>query len=135
MEIWKDIKGYEGMYQVSNLGKVRSLDRTVTQKHTKGFMYDRVMKGRVLRPIENNKGYLSVTLSSPNKKYERPLIHRLVASHFLDNEDNKPQVNHIDTDKHNNAVSNLEWVTGRENYDHAMKMGIYKNRKKPSRKV
>lgn len=101
-EIWKDIEGFEGLYQVSNMGRVRSLDRKDAQ--------GRRLKGRVLADRHNNRGYHLVCLCRDGDiKYR--LIHRLVASTFLDNHDNLPQVNHKDENKENNAVSNLEWCT------------------------
>lgn len=98
-EIWKDIDGYEGLYQVSNLGRVKS------SKH------DIILK------TYSNRGYHQVQLSKNNIKSNKT-IHRLVAQAFIPNPDNKPQVNHIDEDKTNNKVSNLEWVTAKENSNH-----------------
>lgn len=101
-EIWKDIEGYEGLYQVSNLGNVRSLN----YRGLKGCIH-------ILKP-QNVRGYLVVPLSKNNttRQYK---IHRLVAQAFIQNLDNKPQVNHRDEDKLNNNVSNLEWNTSKEN--------------------
>lgn len=114
MEIWKDIKGYEGYYQVSNFGNVRSLDRF-------DGVHDR--KGTKIKPNLKQNGYLQVGLRKHNKRKWFG-IHRLVATHFLRNPNNKPQVNHIDCNKQNNNVSNLEWVTGKENQEHAVKHGL-----------
>ena len=101
-EIWKDIVGYEGLYQVSNLGNVKSLN------------YRRTGKERILKPVNNGCGYLQVNLC---KNWNRRLfrIHRLVANAFLENPDNKSDVNHKDEDKTNNCVDNLEWMTRKEN--------------------
>lgn len=110
MEIWKDIKGYEGYYQVSNLGNVRSLDRF-------DGVHDR--KGTKIKPNLKQNGYLQVGLRKHNKRKWFG-VHRLVATYFLRNPNNKPQVNHIDCNKQNNNVSNLEWVTGKENQEHAV---------------
>ena len=101
-EIWKDIEGYEGLYQVSDLGRVRSLDREDAQ--------GRRIKGTVLAGSLNGKGYLKVSLCRDGD-VEGKLIHRLVAEAFLDNPDNFPQVNHKDENKTNNVVSNLEWCS------------------------
>ena len=108
-EIWKDIKGYEGIYQVSNLGRVRSYDSI--------DKLGRVRKGKVLKNYLNDWGYPIVTLSIKSK-LKTFRVHRLVAQAFILNPDNKPQVNHIDEDKTNNRVSNLEWVTAKENVNY-----------------
>lgn len=114
IEIWKDIKDYEGLYQVSNLGRVRSLDRVVLQKN--GFL--KTIKGKVLSPSKcgNPKygGYLFVGLSKENVVKEK-YIHRLVAEAFIPNPDNLPQINHKDEDKTNNFVGNLEWCSALTN--------------------
>ena len=99
-EIWKDVKGYEGLYQVSNLGRVK-----------------RVETDRILKPLKHTKGYYRVDLSK-NGSQSKKFIHRLVAQVFIPNPDNKSQVNHIDENKTNNLVSNLEWMTAKENLNH-----------------
>ncbi|WPH68848.1 HNH endonuclease [Enterococcus phage EF-M80] len=105
IEEWKDIEGYEGLYQVSNLGRV---------KRSKG----KYMKSeRILMLFINTPGYLQVMLCK-NNKCKKFTVHRLVANAFIPNPENKPQVNHIDEDKTNNMVSNLEWVTAKENVNH-----------------
>lgn len=108
-EIWKDVVGYEGLYLISNLGRVKS----VTRKTPDG----RTISGKIMSPYLNNGGYFMITLSMFNKK-KRLLIHRLVASTFIPNPDNKPQVNHIDENKQNNCVNNLNWMTNKENQEH-----------------
>ena len=121
-EVWLDIKDYEGYYQVSNLGRIRSLDREI--KHSKN--HTRFIKGKILSLRENKSraGYLEVSLHK-NKKEKRFRVHRLVAEAFLNNENNFPQVNHIDGDKSNNTIWNLEWVTDLQNKKHAWENGLY----------
>ena len=98
-EIWRDIEGYEGLYQISNKGRVKSL-----------------YKGseRILKPWDNGRGYLLVTLCKNGVALSKS-IHRLVAISFIINPENKPQVNHKDENKSNNCIENLEWATAKEN--------------------
>ena len=99
-EIWRPIEGYEGLYEVSSYGKVRSLDRYDSRNHFR--------KGKVLSLVKNKEGYLQVNLCC-NGKNKMFLVHRLSAQAFIPNPDNLPQVNHKDEDKTNNSVDNLEW--------------------------
>lgn len=122
-EIWKDIKDYEGLYQVSNLGRVKSLSKTLWN----GVGYFE-SKERILVPGKDKDGYLQVGLYK-NKKRKSFKIHRLVGQHFILNEENKPEINHKDGDKQNNNVNNLEWVTSSENSTHAYKAGLLKIKK------
>lgn len=114
MEIWKDIKGFEGYYQISNMGNVRSLDR---------FDGIRNLRGQSIRPNSKRNGYLQVGLRRDSKR-KWTTIHRLVATHFIDNPENRPQVNHIDGNKLNNTVDNLEWATPAQNLYHARKNNL-----------
>lgn len=109
-EIWKDVVGYEGLYKISNLGNIISARRN----YNKGCKY--------LTPFENN-GYDRVTLVV-NYKRKNYLVHRLVAEAFIPNVEQKEVVNHIDGNKKNNTVDNLEWVTKQENTFHAINTGL-----------
>ena len=120
-EIWKDIKNYEGLYQISSYGRVKSLER----KDGIG----RNIKERILKPGINTKKYFFISLSKNNNQ-KTYVIHRLVALHFIPNSLNKPQVNHIDSDKSNNYIDNLEWCTHSENIQHAWKNGLCENVRK-----
>ena len=104
-EIWKDIPNYEGLYQVSNLGNIKSL-----------FRYKKILK-----PIKNTLGYLKVSLYK-NKKIKVFSIHRLVAETFIPNPNNLPEINHKDGNKGNNNVENLEWCTRQQNILHRFRV-------------
>lgn len=112
MELWLPIKGYEGLYEISNMGNVRSVAR-IEKFIRSGKETQRLKAGRVLKPISRDE-YLGVCLSkgTTRKCY---LIHRLVAETFIENPLNFPQVNHKDEDKFNNRVTNLEWCTAEYN--------------------
>lgn len=118
-EVWKDVKGYEGYYQVSNLGNVRSLDRIILCKNGS----ERFTVGKPLKPQMDYQGYLRVGLNICGK-FKTYRVHRLVALNFLDEKENKDQVNHINGIKDDNRLTNLEWVTGSENIKHAIKTGL-----------
>ena len=116
-EIWKPIKGYEGKYEVSNKGRVKSLFGRVRP----------LKEPRILKPSKFNKSqttYEQVELSNPTVYF---LVHRLVAEHFIDNPGNKPNVNHIDNNGLNNNITNLEWCTQSENLLHAQQQGRLTN--------
>lgn len=115
---WKDIPGFEGKYMVSSEGEIKSYDHK--KWNGKTFYLSR---GRILKPIDNGSGYLSVSLGSV--KY-RDYIHRIVAKSFLPNPDHKPQVNHINGIKTDNRIENLQWVTGKENMRHSFDNGLHK---------
>ena len=122
-EIWKDITGYEGLYQVSNLGRVKSLKND---------------KEKILKPVISSKGYLFVNLCKQGK--QKPTnIHRIVAKAFIPNPNNLPIINHKDEDKTNNCVNNLEWCTYQYNNTYGSRIDrfIYSNRNNPktSKKV
>jgi hypothetical protein len=108
-EMFKDIKGFEGLYQISSHGRILSMERQVKTKH--GF---RKVRERILKKSPDKDGYLMVTLSKDSKT-KKCKVHRLVGEYFLDNPDNLPQVNHIDEDKTNNYYRNLEYVINLKN--------------------
>ena len=115
-EEWRDIKGYEGLYQVSNLGKVKRLTNYVKNNGVYGKTKKIKIKDRILTPI-NFVGYKAVKLCK-NGIEKRYYLHRLIAETFIDNLENKSEVNHIDGNKSNNIIKNLEWVTHQENCKH-----------------
>lgn len=130
-EIWKDVKDYEGYYQVSNLGNVKSVERVISKidfirnsKHIKKEVknVEMVVKERQISKCTRN-GY-NVVYFSKNNKCKSFQIHRLVALHFIDNPLKKEMVNHLDGNKKNNNVKNLEWVTVKENNQHAFNTGL-----------
>jgi hypothetical protein len=110
MEQWKEVQNTNGKILISSTGRIKSLLRDDT--------------GRILKPQLDHKGYrrISVTIDGHKMTYK---VHRLVAQAFIPNTDNKPQVNHIDGNKNNNAVENLEWVTNQENCNHAINAGLW----------
>lgn len=111
-EIWKPIKDYEGLYEVSNLGRVRSVDHYVIQPNPHNGDLQKVMRrGRILKPSFSNAGYLQLSLSSGSRQYQTFQIHRLVATHFIENLDNLAEVNHKNEEKTDNRVENLEWCS------------------------
>ena len=117
MEIWKDIEGYENKYQVSNLGNVKSLETWTGDKY--------IRREKILKNMVYGNGYYYVCLSK-NGKVKKYKVNRLVAQAFIPNPDNKPFTNHIDGDKLNNNVDNLEWCTQSENMKHASMIGLRK---------
>lgn len=120
MEIWKPIKGYEKLYEVSNKGNVRSVDRYC--KTNIKNVNKRLIKGKILNKNLKRNGYYTVDLSKDGK-VKTTLIHRLVAETFIDNSKGLKYVNHIDSNRKNNDCSNLEWVTSSENRIHGIKKG------------
>jgi len=117
-EIWKEIEGYSGDYLISNLGKVKSL---------------RNKNPKILKPSAGKHVYLQIILYKNNKPFTHK-IHRLVADTFIENKDNKLTVNHIDGNKLNNNVNNLEWATYSENIKHAYNTGLMENTRKAVKK-
>lgn len=128
MERWKPILGYEGYYEVSDQGRVRRVESLVNTgiKHSE----QRQVKSRVLKLHLKRNGYLTVDLSKGNQ-VKTTTVHKLVANAFIPKEEGKTEVNHKNCNKADNRVENLEWVTPRENKDHAKANGCYYN---PNRK-
>lgn len=106
-EHWRPVVGYEGLYEVSNIGRVRSIDKVVVSENQYG-RYEKTVKGRIMKTGKNKYGYLQVGLCKYGK-VKTFLVHRLVAEAFIPNPNNLPEVNHKDERPWNNAVSNLEW--------------------------
>lgn len=118
-EQWKDVPGYEGIYQVSNLGRVRSVDRVIIDRNGRPMRY----KGVILTPQFNEFGYLKVVLRKDGRS-KNFKVHQLVAMAFIENPNGLPCINHIDGNKQNNKVTNLEWCTFGGNNKHAYLIGL-----------
>lgn len=123
-EIWKDIPGFENVYQVSNLGNVRSVDRFIFYANPNGKNKGKSVKGCLLTRRKSFGKYFSVNLSTTGKGKKSYFVHRLVAKTFIPNPLNLEQVNHIDGNIYNNKAENLEWVTMSQNIRHAYKTGL-----------
>lgn len=126
MEIWKDVIGYEQIYQVSNLGRVKR----VGKNHLCNLKY----QGEYyLTAYDNGKGYLRIKLSN-NGNSRRVMLHRIIAEAFIENPNNYPCVNHINANKKDNSILNLEWCTQSQNCLHAVSLGIWGASKKRIKK-
>lgn len=125
-EIWKDIDEYVGIYQISNNGRIKSLERVLPPDgvHSKLRRKERIVKGR-----KDRAGYVGFSFSKDGVKSRTYSVHRLVAKYFIPNPENKSDVNHKNGDKADNCVNNLEWATRGENQSHAYATGL----KKPSK--
>lgn len=117
-EKWLPVVGYEGIYEVSNLGRVKSLSNSKSRK-------EKILKQQI------RNGYFSVDLSKKHEKTKKFFVHRLVAIAFIPNPENKEQVNHLDADKLNNKLTNLQWATRKENIAHAIALGLIKKSNNP----
>lgn len=120
IEIWKDIKGYEGLYQVSNLGRVKSMARETPFTNRWGQRITRTKKEFIMKDKTTCNGYKGICLRNNGMKWIG--IHRLVAIAFIPNPENKPEVDHIDGNKKNNCVDNLRWVTKEENNNNPIRL-------------
>ena len=123
-EIWKDIEGYEGLYQVSNLGRVKRLKR-FKKNHSKL----QLVPEKILNQTLSNNGYYMVGISV-NKMRKCFLVHRLIAKSFIDNPYNYDEVNHKDGNKLNNSINNLEWCTQKQNVIHSYNNCLNSRKKK-----
>lgn len=117
-ETWRPAVGYEGLYEVSDIGRVQSVGRTVPTSRGNGFRHS---PGKVLSPIKTQNGYLAVDLCKNGVK-KRELVHRLVALAFIENPGAYPMINHKDEDKKNNHAVNLEWCTAKYNTNYGSGM-------------
>lgn len=128
-EIWKDIPGYEGYYQVSNFGRIKRLERISIRSNGKSDKALFFIEERLKKIQTQNQGYSQVVLYRDSKP-KTFRVNVLVAKLFVPNPDNKPFVNHIDGNKKNNRSDNLEWVTAKENIVHAYKHGLMNHYKR-----
>jgi len=132
-EIWKPVKGFEGIYEVSNIGTVRSIDRYMVHNTYKESAKPKrqLHRGKIIKQYINNqgKGYMYVILWLHSKSYKR-YVHRLVAESFIENPNGFPEVNHIDGNPKNNSVSNLEWTTHAENIKHSIITGLTRGKER-----
>lgn len=121
--MWKEIPGLNGLYFANELGQIKSADRPrayVAGKKSGSYM----RKGKILKQAVNSHGYCCVSIALETGKHETVAVHKLIALTFINNPENKPQVNHIDGNKTNNNVKNLEWCTVKENLQHAFDTGL-----------
>jgi len=124
-EEWRSVVGYENLYEVSNLGRVRSLARKVYRKHWTGVDSHMTYKGKMIPFWVTPKGYLRLSLNKEGNKSNH-LVHRIVANAFIPKIEGKDLINHKNGVKSDNKVENLEWVTNQENIIHAYQNGLFK---------
>jgi hypothetical protein len=128
MEIWKDVIGYEGIYKVSSLGRIKRISKNhLCNLRYQGEYY--------LKPLDNGKGYLRMKLSN-NGTSKRVMLHRIIAEAFITNPENKKVINHINCNKKDNRIENLEWCSQSENVLHSVKLGRWtQGRKKINKNI
>ena len=139
--IWKDIPGYEGQYQASNFGYVRSIKRKIKKEGNLPSIA--LVSGKIISPwVDSSTGYLKVTLYTKDHKKRAEKLHRLIAMTFIPNPENKNTVNHKDENKFNNTVQNLEWMTNEENLHYGTRIqkakenqGMYVIRIAPNQEI
>ena len=113
IEEWRNVEGFEGQYQVSSLGRVKSVQR---KRKIHFGLRERTVRERILKTEVKGDGYVRVVLSTPTKP-NRVYVHRLAAQAFIPNPDNKPEIDHINRNRSDNRVINLRWVTHKENLE------------------
>lgn len=129
-EIWRSIPGFDGLYEISSFGRVKSLSHSIVTNNGRV----RTFSERIMKQGKMTSGYNFVVLTK-NKKSKNYSVHRLVAKTFIENTNDYMDVNHKDGNKQNNCVENLEWCTRSENLKHAIRIGLVKNQCKICRKV
>ena len=128
--IWRDVVGYEGLYQVNNIGQVKSLDRPMFVNGFHRNPIRTIRKGKILSPRLSHDGYEKVSLTKDGKP-KNYFVHRLVALAFIEQRNDDNEVNHIDGNKRNNCVDNLEWCSHRQNMQHCFEHALRKQSGKP----
>ena len=126
-ECWRTVEEFDGQYEVSDWGNVRSVDKTLEMCGNHNVKYNRFFPGKLLSLISHPTGYITVRLSHQGKAKTRR-VHKLVAQAFIPNEMAKAEINHINHDRHDNRVENIEWCTRQENEDHKYGKGKHGKR-------